>query len=49
MRAGLRTALQRCGTSFGNTLVHFVNHSLPEAVDIKQDDVGFMQRYPAAT
>ena len=38
----------KCGTSFGNTLVHFANQSLPSNASIEDDERGFMQRYPAS-
>lgn len=36
----------KCGTSFGNTLVHWANQSLPEHVDIGDDERGLMEAYP---
>ena len=33
----------KCGTSFGNTLVHWANQSLPEHVDIGDDERGLME------
>ena len=39
----------KCGTSFGNTLVHWANDSIPDAASIRDNESNFQQEYPLDT
>ena len=41
--------IPKCGTSFGNTLVHFANQSLPQRASVGTDETGFMHVFNATT
>lgn len=38
--------IPKCGTSFGNVLVHWANQSLPMRANIGTDERSFMRRFP---